>query len=203
MLDPLLAQRKNTSSPQGNISNTYQMLGRIEDCLRMRRDVYSGCVKHHGEEQVDTLRAANNYAKSLIDTLRFTEAKNLLRKKRPVARRSLGENDETTLRMSWYYAVALYMDPAARRGPARPRRRSRRIIARGALARTLGQRELTRPGKTRFFNARENAAAGRLRTVLSSSPTSVKKTTHQHLTAAPLYPLCPSSWRTLFSRATG
>ena len=89
------------------------MLGRIEDCLRMRRDVYSGCVKHHGEEQVDTLRAANNYAKSLIDTLRFTEAKNLLRKKRPVARRSLGENDETTLRMRWYYAVALYMEPGA------------------------------------------------------------------------------------------
>ena len=31
----------------------------------------------------------------------------------PVARRSLGENDETTLRMRWYYAVALYMEPGA------------------------------------------------------------------------------------------
>ena len=31
----------------------------------------------------------------------------------PVARRVLGENDETKLRMRWYYAVALNQDDAA------------------------------------------------------------------------------------------
>ena len=39
---------------------------------------------------------------------RFQEAKSLLRKVMPVARRVLGENDETTLRMRWNYGEALY-----------------------------------------------------------------------------------------------
>ena len=43
----------------------------------------------------------------------FKEAKSLLRKTIPIARRVLGDNDETTLRMRWTYARALYMDPAA------------------------------------------------------------------------------------------
>ena len=32
----------------------------------------------------------------------------------PVARRTLGESDDTTLRMRWTYAIALYKDPAPR-----------------------------------------------------------------------------------------
>ena len=41
------------------------------------------------------------------------EAKALLRRTLPVARRVLGENDETTLRMRWNCALALYDDPTA------------------------------------------------------------------------------------------
>ena len=44
---------------------------------------------------------------------RFEETKALVRKMMPVARRVLGENNETTLRMRWYSASALYMDDAA------------------------------------------------------------------------------------------
>ena len=44
---------------------------------------------------------------------RFEEAKALLRRTMPVARRVLGESHDLTLRMRWNYAVALYEDPAA------------------------------------------------------------------------------------------
>ena len=36
-----------------------------------------------------------------------------MRKTVPVARRVLGENDETTLRARWMYAEALYMDTSS------------------------------------------------------------------------------------------
>ena len=36
-----------------------------------------------------------------------------MRKNIPVARRVLGNNDETTIRMRWTYAMALYMDTGA------------------------------------------------------------------------------------------
>ena len=98
---------------QSNLANTYAMLGQNEQALRMRRDVYSGYLKLHGEEHEDTLRAASNYGISLIDLQRFEEVKRLLRKLRPVARRALGDNDRLTLKMSWNYATALYMDDGA------------------------------------------------------------------------------------------
>ena len=79
----------------------------------MRRDVYSACLRLDGEEHQDTLLEANNYAALLNQLERFQEAKALLRKTMPVARRVLGENDETTLRMGWEYARALYRDNVA------------------------------------------------------------------------------------------
>ena len=36
-----------------------------------------------------------------------------MRRTLPVAKRVVGKNDETTLRMQWAYARALYEDPAA------------------------------------------------------------------------------------------
>ena len=49
----------------------------------------------------------------IVSLERFEEAKSLLRRTMPVARRVLGESDSTTLRMRWNYAVALYRDPDA------------------------------------------------------------------------------------------
>jgi len=79
----------------------------------MRRDVYSETLKLYGEEHRDTLLEANNYAASLNSLDRFEEAKSLLGKTMPVARRVLGESNETTLRMGWVYAAALYNDTGA------------------------------------------------------------------------------------------
>jgi tetratricopeptide (TPR) repeat protein len=98
---------------QGNLANTYQYLGRLDEALPLRQDVYSGRVRLSGEEHELTLVAANNYASSLVDLQRFEEAKALLRKTNPVARRVIGASHELTLRMGWTYALALYKDDSA------------------------------------------------------------------------------------------
>ena len=73
----------------------------------MDRDIYSGRAKLHGEESERTLRAAYNYATSLCNLRHLEEAKSLLRRSIPVARRVFGETDDTTLRMRTNYAGAL------------------------------------------------------------------------------------------------
>ena len=98
---------------QTNLANTYQHLGRNEEALRIRREVYSGRLKLSGKEAEGTLRAANNYADCLVHLQRFEEAKALMRKTVPVARRVLGENDKNLPEIRWTYAQSLYKDPAA------------------------------------------------------------------------------------------
>jgi hypothetical protein len=107
------ASEHNLLILQGNLANSYQVLGRIEEANRMRRDVYSETLKLYGEEHRDTLLAANNYALSLTNLQRSEEAKSLLCKMLPVARRLVGENGEITLRMKWQYAAALCINPSA------------------------------------------------------------------------------------------
>ncbi len=97
---------------QSNLANTYHKLGRIES-LHMYRDVYSGWLKLSGEEHRSALIAASNYALSLLELHRFEEARSLLRRTIPVARRVLGESNEITLKMRKIYAGGLYSDPGA------------------------------------------------------------------------------------------
>ena len=66
-----------------------------------------------GGEHERTFIAANNCADSCTNLKLFKEAKSLMRKMIPVARRVLGESYDLTLRMRWNYAEALYMDPDA------------------------------------------------------------------------------------------
>jgi hypothetical protein len=56
---------------------------------------------------------ANNYAATLKNLERFKEAKSLLRRQIPVARRVLGEGGRLTLKMRWTYAQTLYRDDNA------------------------------------------------------------------------------------------
>ena len=79
----------------------------------MKRDVYSGYLKLKGGSDEDTLLAAHNYAATLHTLKRHEEAKSLLRKTMPVARRVLGEDNETRILTRWIYADALYTDPCA------------------------------------------------------------------------------------------
>jgi hypothetical protein len=98
---------------QSNLANSYDQLGRSEEALSMRRDIYSGRLKLSGEEHERTLRAASNYAASLARLRQSKEAKSLLRKTIPAARRILGESNQITLHLRCNYALALYEDPAA------------------------------------------------------------------------------------------
>ena len=97
---------------QHNLANTYQVIGRLEQALRMRQDVYSGRLKLNGEH-LFTITAAICYASTLKDLNRYDEAKSLLCKYIPVARRVLGESHELTFGIRRNYAVALYEDDAA------------------------------------------------------------------------------------------
>jgi len=98
---------------QGNLADTYLKLGRHEEAMSMRRDVYSGRLRLNGEEHENTLSSAYNYASSLLELRRFKEAKSLFRKSIPVAPRVLGDSHGLTLRMRWNYAWALYRDEGA------------------------------------------------------------------------------------------
>ena len=98
---------------QSNLATTYEMNGRINDALQLEKDAYSGHLRLFGEENTETLGAAHNYAGTLKDLKRFEEAKSVLRKTLPVARRVLGDFHEITLRMRSCYAQTLYKDYGA------------------------------------------------------------------------------------------
>ena len=98
---------------QSSLACTYGELGQLEESLSIERDVYSGWVRLNGEEHRSTLLAAHNYAVMLKGLKRFEEAKSVLRKMMPVARRVLGDNHEETLKMRWHYAMSLHLDPTA------------------------------------------------------------------------------------------
>ena len=98
---------------QTNLAITYSNLGRLEEALQLERDVYNGSLSLLGEEDGDTLISASNYVGSLCDLKRFEEAKTLVRKLIPIARRVLGESNEVTLSMRRFHGMALYKDPGA------------------------------------------------------------------------------------------
>ena len=66
-----------------------------------------------GEENKHTLQTAYNYAATLKDLRRFEEARSLMRKTIPVARRVLGESNELSIKLRWSYTEALYLDAGA------------------------------------------------------------------------------------------
>jgi hypothetical protein len=96
-----------------NIATTYDRLGRHEEAISMRQEVYSGRLKLNGKENEQTLLVALNYASTLFRVERFKEGKALLQKTMPVARRVLGDSHDLSLKMRWNYARALCEDPAA------------------------------------------------------------------------------------------
>ena len=98
---------------QCNLAVTYEKLGRHEEALQMKRDVYSGRLKLYGEEHRETVRDAFNYAVSLVRLKRFEEARSLLRKNLPVLRRVARDSSEVSIRMRALYAQSLYHDAAA------------------------------------------------------------------------------------------
>ena len=98
---------------KGNLAITYEELGRLEEALEIKRDVYSGHLRLNGTEHYDTIREAFNYARSLAGLERVEEAKSLLRRTLPVARRVSRDSSDIPIRMRALYAEVLYNDAAA------------------------------------------------------------------------------------------
>ena len=112
MLRRLGDSEHNILDAQSNLATSYYQLGRVENAIRIERDVCFGYLKLYGAEHEHTLISANNYAGSLIELKRYQEAKAVFRKTMPVARRVLIEGD-TLFKMRWNYARALYLDASA------------------------------------------------------------------------------------------
>ena len=70
-------------------------------------------LEHGGDRQTARALEASNLANCLLDVERYEEARSLLRKTLPAARRVLDESHADTLRLRWYFAQSLYKDPAA------------------------------------------------------------------------------------------
>ena len=80
--------------------------------MSLWQEIYSSRLKLVGAENINTLLAANNYADTLVKLKRFEEAKTLMRKSVPAARRVLGDHHHT-FAMRANYAAVLYNDPDA------------------------------------------------------------------------------------------
>ena len=113
------ASERDILVAQGNLASIYNSLSRYEEALSMQQAVYSGTLKLFGEENKDVLVAADCYLITLCQLKRFEEAKALVLKTMPVARRVLGDDHDLTLTLRWTYAEVLYKDDGATLGDFR------------------------------------------------------------------------------------
>ena len=97
---------------QTNLAITYEMLGRREEALQMRRDVYSGHLRHRdlGPLHQSTLGAALNLSTSLVDAGNYAEARAFMRDQMELARRAFGADHPVTLDFQWGYSRAFTLD---------------------------------------------------------------------------------------------
>ena len=92
--------------PRVDAEACHKNLGRVDGLARRRA---AGGARFPGPDGLLAL-AANNYAMSLVKLQHLKEARSLLRKTIPVARRVFGESHELTLKMRWNYVTLLYID---------------------------------------------------------------------------------------------
>ena len=104
------APEETVLASKSNLATTYSMLGRLDEALLLREEVYAGRVKLDGYRGEDTLIATSNYAVALLDLERYAEAKSILRKAIPNARRTLGAEHDLTLNFRRIYAECLCRD---------------------------------------------------------------------------------------------
>jgi tetratricopeptide (TPR) repeat protein len=160
------APEQDVLTVQSNLAATYQQMGLKEQAVNMERDVYFGYLKLNGEEDEDTLRAATNYANSLTALQRYQEAKSLMRRTLPVARRVTRDSSDLSIRMRTLYAQTFYLDDAATLDGLREavttleetERTARRVLG-GAHPTTKDIERVLRKARA-ALRAREDAAPG-------------------------------------------
>ena len=76
----------------------------------MRREIFADSSRLNAPDDDDTLISADHLSESLRDAKLFKEAKSLLRKYIPVARRTRENGNEILLDLRTSYAQAIYRD---------------------------------------------------------------------------------------------
>ena len=92
---------------QGNLANTYAELGRLEEALRLYREVYAANLRLHGPRDAQTLHAASNLSDQLCQMALLAEAKQFLSEQIPLFYDVCGIDDLETIKMRWRYAGVL------------------------------------------------------------------------------------------------
>ena len=112
MLRRLGAHEEDVLAAQGNLAISYEKLGRREEALRIRRDVYSGHLRHRdlGPLHQSTLGTALNLSTSLVDAGNYAEARAFMRDQMELARRAFGADHPVTLDFQWGYSRAFTLD---------------------------------------------------------------------------------------------
>jgi hypothetical protein len=97
---------------QNNLATSYERLGREEEAVRMRRDIYSGHLRGRdlGPLHHNTLGAALNLSTSLVDAGNYAEARAFMRDQMELAKRAFGADHPTTLDFQWGYSRAFRLD---------------------------------------------------------------------------------------------
>ena len=91
---------------QSNLALCYEGLGRREEAIRLHHQVYADSVSL-GLASSTTLEYALSLCATVVYAGRYTEAKSLLCKLLPEARRDLGVEDDTYIRLRATYGQAL------------------------------------------------------------------------------------------------
>ena len=89
-----------------NLANCYRSLGRLDEALAIRRELYARSVPLSLEPVFIYLRALN-LSSSLQHARRHAEAKSFLQEQVPKARRALGEVHELYLKLCLNYGQAI------------------------------------------------------------------------------------------------
>ena len=95
-----------------NVASTLQSLGRWDEALVLKREIYARRVTRLGVSHEDTILSGCNLALSLCKLELWEECKPFARDQvLPVARRSLGADHDLTLKLNHNLATALTQDP--------------------------------------------------------------------------------------------
>ena len=109
---------------QNNLAICLSDLGRHDEVLVLKREIYAGFVAMCGESHHDTMGAGLNLAMSMNATGLNEEAKSFLHDRLlPMARRSVGADNQLTLMLGRILAVA-HIDNPEGRGDLRLNQRS-------------------------------------------------------------------------------
>ena len=115
LLRRLRASEKQMLVVQSNLSTTYANLGRTDDSLRMDKAIYASSLRLYGESHGETLNAALNLSIALYSANSATESKTLTRRLLPLARRALGADSDTCLRLAHAHVIAVMKCAASSR----------------------------------------------------------------------------------------